>query len=289
MLDLVEDVRSNPTFDKLTIGDLLFAQYTCPLVEDTIRIWASTDYIVHVLSGRRTWHTPSGTWVAGPGQTLFFKKGACLVEQHREAGFCVLLFFLPDAFVRSVVHGLAGLVGATQSPSEDIAPILRVDEDMTLTGFFQSMRAYFAGAEKPHEALLRLKLQELIVSVLTGRKNPALAAYFQWIAAPHAPPLAPVMEANFRYNLSLDEFARLCHRSLSSFKREFREHYGAPPGKWLLARRLEHAASLLTTTDLSITEVVFECGFEDHSHFTKAFKERFGHPPSAVRGVPVRS
>jgi AraC-like DNA-binding protein len=289
MLDLVHAVRSDPTFDRLTIGDLLFAQYTCPLVEETVRIWASTDYIVHVLSGRRTWRTPSGSWTAGAGQTLFFKKGACLVEQHMEERFCVLLFFVPDAFVRSVVHELGSFAATARAPSEDIGPALPVDEDATLTAFFQSMRAYFSDGEKPHEALLRLKLQELIMGVLTGRKNPALAAYFRWMAAHRAPPLAPVMEANFRYNLSLDEFARLCHRSLSTFKREFRGHFGLAPGKWLHARRLEHAAALLKTTDLSVTEVVFECGFEDHSHFTKAFKEKFGHPPSAVRGAPVRT
>jgi AraC-like DNA-binding protein len=77
----------------------------------------------------------------------------------------------------------------------------------------------------------------------------------------------------------------MCHRSLSTFKREFRKHYGVSPGRWLLDRRLEHSASLLLTTEMSVTEVMLECGFEDLSHFSRAFKEKFGQAPSAYRGV----
>jgi transcriptional regulator GlxA family with amidase domain len=91
------------------------------------------------------------------------------------------------------------------------------------------------------------------------------------------------MEANFCYNLSLDEFARLCHRSLSSFKRDFKKHFNVSPGKWLLTRRLEYAALLLKNSDLNIAQIAFECGFEDVSHFSKAFKEKFGLSPINFR------
>jgi transcriptional regulator GlxA family with amidase domain len=98
------------------------------------------------------------------------------------------------------------------------------------------------------------------------------------------------MEANFCHNLQVEEFARMCHRSLSSFKREFQRHYGTTPGKWLLERRLDCSANLLRSTRMSVTEIAFECGFEEASHFSRAFKTRFGHAPSehrATSAVPV--
>ncbi len=85
--------------------------------------------------------------------------------------------------------------------------------------------------------------------------------------------------------LLFEAFAQMCHRSLSSFKREFRKHYGTSPGRWLLERGLERAASLLQTTGMSVTEIMFECGFEDLSHFSRAFKEKFGLSPSVYRGA----
>jgi AraC family transcriptional regulator, exoenzyme S synthesis regulatory protein ExsA len=91
------------------------------------------------------------------------------------------------------------------------------------------------------------------------------------------------MEANFRYNLSLEEYAKLCHRSLSSFKREFQAHFQESPGKWLLQKRLDYSAALLRGSRMNVTEVAFESGFEDVSHYSRVFKERFGIPPMAYR------
>jgi len=158
-----------------------------------------------------------------------------------------------------------------------------VENDVTLSAFLQSMRTYFSGKEKPSEPLLRLKLKELIVSVLTSGKNPALAAYFRTIGDADAPSVAEIMESNFRFNLSLDEYAKLCHRSLSSFKREFQTHFQEPPGKWLLRKRLDHSAALLRSSKMNVTEIAFESGFEDVSHFSRVFKQRFQVSPLAYR------
>ena len=91
------------------------------------------------------------------------------------------------------------------------------------------------------------------------------------------------MEANFRYNLSLEDYAKLCHRSLSSFKRDFQNHFQEAPGRWLLRKRLDYAASLLHNSNMNVSEVAFESGFENVSHFSRAFKERFKEPPNLYR------
>jgi transcriptional regulator GlxA family with amidase domain len=115
--------------------------------------------------------------------------------------------------------------------------------------------------------------------VLTSGANLELAAYFRRLGTSDAPSISEIMEANFRYHLSLEEYAKLCHRSLSSFKREFQAHFQTSPGQ----RRLDHSAHLLRTTPMNVTEVAFESGFQDVSHFSRAFKERFGAPPVAYR------
>lgn len=283
MLNLYESVRSNPSFNKLEIGDLLFAEYTCPVGAATLKQWSHSDYLIHVISGRKTWHTSDGAWPAEAGETLFFRKGAAMIEQFFEEDFCLLLFFIPDGFIKSTVRELAANLAESHPSGPPMKSAVRVENDVALSAFFQSMRAYFSGREKPSEPLLRLKLKELVVSILTGRSNRGLAAYFQSLAHGEAPSIAEIMEANFRFNLSLDEYAALSHRSLSSFKRDFQKQFQEPPGKWLLRRRLEYAAALLRSTTAPITEIVFESGFEDVSHFSRVFKERFKSSPSAYR------
>jgi len=289
MLNFYEGVRANPSYNKLEIGDLLFAEYTCGIGDEKLPLWTQSDYLVNVVTGRKTWHTSDGVWRAKPGETLFFKKGAAIVEQHFEVNFCLLMFFIPDDFVRSTVREIAGSLTAAPAGAAAIKSAVRVENDVGLSNFFQSMRTYFSGKEKPPEPLLRLKLKELIVSILTSGRNPALASYFRRVGEGTLPTVAEIMETNFRFNLSLEEYARLCHRSLSSFKRDFQNHFQEAPGKWLLRKRLDYSAALLRTSKLNVTEIAFESGFEDVSHFSRVFKERFNAPPMSYRQAGPRA
>ena len=87
------------------------------------------------------------------------------------------------------------------------------------------------------------------------------------------------MEANFFSNLSLDEFARLCARSLSAFKREFKNIFQTTPGKWLQEKRHEYSRYLLEISAFSIDEICEVSGFENRSHFIRVFKGKYGLTP----------
>lgn len=96
------------------------------------------------------------------------------------------------------------------------------------------------------------------------------------------------MLENFHYNLKLEEFARLCGRSLSVFKRDFDSLFNTTPFKWIKTKRLEYAKSLLIGSDLSVKQVCYECGFINNSHFVKSFKEKFKLPPYKFKKVNER-
>ena len=283
MLNALEAIRSDPAAKIFEVGGLVFAQFTCPAHEQPLGIWTQTDHFVHVLSGKSTWKTPAGICCATAGETMFFKKGAYIMPSHFEEQLCVELFFIPDSFVKETVLELAADLPAISNPVDWRELTIRVKKDVGLTAFFEAMTIYFAHSEKPPEALLKLKLKELLASVLVGRSNPDLSAYLRSIATSDRPAIPAIMETNFQHNLSIDEFARMCNRSVSSFKREFQKHYATSPGKWLLERRLQHSETLLQKTDMSVTEIAFHCGFEDLSHFSRAFKEKFGRSPSFHR------
>ncbi len=279
MLNAYDVIRGNPTAKRFEIGEMLFAQFTCPAHEEPLGIWSQTDHLVHVVSARSTWKTFTETWTVETGETVFFKKGAFVLPPHFEEDPCILIFFIPDAFIREAVLDLAADLQPISKPLDTRELVIRVNNDISLSAFFQSMLVYFAGDEKPPEALLNLKLKELLTSILISPGNPALSAYFRSLATCDAPPLPAIMEANFRHSLPLNAFAKMCHRSLSSFKREFRRVYGITPAKWLIGRRLQCAAQMLRTTSMSITEIALECGFEEPSHFSRTFKTKFGRSP----------
>jgi AraC-like DNA-binding protein len=282
MMNMYDEIRANLHFNKFAVGELLFVEYKCPIEQEAAGVWTPMDYFIHVLSGRKTWRTTDGTWTAEKGQTLFFKKGAAVVYQDFKDDFCVLVFFVSDNFIRDVVREVSGQLNRRDGDALHKAAI-EVNGDVTLEAYFQSMLAYFTGTAKPAETLLTLKLKELIVSILLGGNNPELAGYFQSLLKSAAPVLSQIMEANFCYNLAMEEFAKLSHRSLSTFKRDFRKYYNQSPGKWLVQKRLDYSAVLLKNPALNVSQVALDCGFEDLSHFSRAFKEKFGISPANYR------
>jgi AraC-like DNA-binding protein len=99
----------------------------------------------------------------------------------------------------------------------------------------------------------------------------------------HKPILHEIMEANYTFNLSLTEFAKIAHRSIATFKREFKENYHTTPGKWLTQKRLQHAQLLLNTSKKNVNEIAYDSGFENVTHFSRIFKEKFGFSPLQYR------
>jgi AraC family transcriptional regulator, exoenzyme S synthesis regulatory protein ExsA len=108
MINTYDTIRENLHFNKFTVGELLFVEYKCPIEEEAAGVWTPMDYFIHVLSGKKTWRTTDGTWIAEKGQTLFFKKGAAIVYQDFKDDFCVLVFFVSDNFIRDVVKEVSG-------------------------------------------------------------------------------------------------------------------------------------------------------------------------------------
>jgi len=283
MINTYEMIRADLHFNKFAVGELLFVEYKCPIEQEVAGVWTPVDFFVHVLSGKKTWRTTDGTWTAKKGQTLFFKKGAAVLHQDFKEDFCVLVFFVSDHFVRDVVREVSGQLSGPRDGEALRQAAIIVNGDVTLSAYFQSMLAYFTGTAKPADTLLTLKLKELIVSILLGGNNPELAGYFQSLLKSDTPPLSQIMEANFCYNLGLEDFAKLSHRSLSTFKRDFQKYYKQPPGKWLLQKRLDYSAVLLKNPAVNVSQAALDSGFEDLSHFSRAFKDKFGVSPASFR------
>ena len=81
-------------------------------------------------------------------------------------------------------------------------------------------------------------------------------------------------------DISMEEMANYTGRSLSTFKRDFRKCSTLSPREWLIQRRLEAARELIRKGGCKVSEICFEVGFKNLSHFSKAYKATYGIPPT---------
>ena len=63
-------------------------------------------------------------------------------------------------------------------------------------------------------------------------------------------------------------------------RRLFKQELGQTPGQYLTALRLEHAAGLLRSEGISVSEAAYRSGFEDALYFSRLFRKHMGIPPS---------
>ena len=94
---------------------------------------------------------------------------------------------------------------------------------------------------------------------------------------------AALMEANIEEPLSLDEIAVLVGVSRRQIERLFKRYVGQVPTRYYLDMRLRRSRELLLQTAMSIMEIAVACGFQSPPHFSKCYRNLFGHTPSAER------
>ena len=248
-------------------------------------MWSQYNYIFYVIDGRKIWHTAQGSYDLQKGSCVFIRKGASIIEQFFDSGFCLVLFFMPDEFL---CETLKTRTAPLRQHGIKYDPVIILNASETLNAFFVSMSVYFRDTKEPDQSLLELKFKELILTLADNPLNAELLSYFcSLLHEPQSVTLQRIMEDNFCFNLRLEQYAELSNRSLSAFKRDFQKQFNTTPGKWLLEKRLEHARQLLTVTNKTVSEAAFDSGFENPSHFSRSFKERFGLPPTAIKATPT--
>ena len=93
------------------------------------------------------------------------------------------------------------------------------------------------------------------------------------------------IDRDFAEDLDIASLARGALMSEGHFQRSFREAFGETPHAYLMTRRIERAATLLRTTDLTVTDVCMAVGSTSLGSFSARFSELMGVTPSAYRAT----
>ena len=88
---------------------------------------------------------------------------------------------------------------------------------------------------------------------------------------------------NYMDELRLAQMADIAGMSASAFSRFFKQHTGRNLSDYIIDIRLGYATRKLVDTSRSISEISFECGFNNLSNFNRIFKKKKGCSPSEFR------
>ncbi len=284
MINLHDVLKNFPALSRqLTCKGMLFTQYDCPQIEKAERFLVDCSFILYVISGRRIFHKNDQSWELKEGVCAFIKKGTHISEKPPGEGWCVMIFFMPDNFLKQLINENRNSLPLHHLPPSTIDHVLPLVVNELSQSFFTSMLPYFSQSLPPPEHLLELKFKELVLSLLSNKQNNHFLSYLHSLSNDQLPSIEEVMHNNYTFNLSLEEYAKLAYKSLPTFKREFKKLFNDSPARWVLNKRLTLASELLQNSPKSIGEICFQCGFENQAHFSRVFKEKTGLSPLQFR------
>jgi len=161
-----------------------------------------------------------------------------------------------------------------------IPELMVLGDHPLLDSLFDSLQPYFKLADALPVDIARFKVEEAIriLRAIDSSVDNQLGQFEE----PGKIDLVEFMEKNYMFNLPLEKFGYLTGRSLTTFKKDFEKTFKGSPGKWLTRKRLELAHYQIFEKKRKPSDVYFDVGFENLSHFSFAFKKQFGYNPTSA-------
>lgn len=244
-----------------------------------VRHWHSAIEIIHVVSGNLTVHLDDRTYEAKPGDIFLSNCGVIHGASPRDCVYQCMAFD-PD-FLRLGNEDCNRFLDGLLS-QEFVLPEKITDEDMRsiILQLIETMREEKSGF-RFHAIGLCAHLfaaameKELYTRAYVEDKNKQNIYRLKRVLK--------FVREHFKKDITLEEMAWESGLSTKYFCSFFKKLTGMTPVKYLLTYRVEHAARELVGSDNSITQIAYDCGFNDLSYFIKTFKEIKGVTPKQYR------
>jgi AraC-like DNA-binding protein len=134
--------------------------------------------------------------------------------------------------------------------------------------------------EPGYEVALRAKLLELMVYLSRAYTSTDTTEAHALLRVGN---VISALENDFSKDWKLDELLNIAHMSRSNLMRIFRKATGQTPIDYLVRLRIQKSMEMLRNTDLPITEIALEVGFNDSNYFTRSFRKVMSQTPRQYR------
>ncbi|MBF4519029.1 helix-turn-helix transcriptional regulator [Flavobacterium sp. ANB] len=223
------------------------------------------------------------------GSGFFMKRGSYLITDKVDdpnKGYESIIFFFSDEWLRSQVDNI--LENVNKNVSERKTPcrsdMVLLPADELMCALISQLKTCLTLNTDPKrlESILPLKIRELFQILISAPDGSYFEEQLRSLDTHLNPDLVRLMQSHYKENISLEQYAFLANYSLSTFKRKFSQTFKMNPGKWIMERRLEEAYNLLRS-EMNITEIAYEVGFETPAHFIASFKQKYKNTPKQLQ------
>ncbi|MDY8134767.1 AraC family transcriptional regulator [Aquimarina sp. 2201CG5-10] len=210
---------------------------------------------------------------AQKNQMLFLPKGLYMISDviPKNESFDAVVFFFDQEIIDEF------LINFEDTSLQEIKGVLTILYNQNLRLFVDSLLTLYKG--KHQNQFTKPKLLELLHLISISEEGQTFIHHLKALKSRERKNIKRFMSDNYHKPLDIEDYAYLTGRSISTFRRDFKSKFGISPKKWLIQKRLEKAAHLLIKKNDSVTDISTQVGYENTSHFIKAFHKKFNTSP----------
>ena len=200
-----------------------------------------------ILKGKKHVLLPEGECNLEPGDIYFFRKGNYIVSEifsEADKNYEALQIYFPDELISEFAEKHSEIF----RPSQPLKPgghYCIFKSSPLVKSALESFLPYFSYEHPYLKDVLKLKIQEILLNLMGQENGKELKAILLHSIPYDQCRLTDVMESNYTKPYRLEDFARLTCRSLTKFKKDFKETYRIPPKEWIHQKRLEKAKQMI--------------------------------------------
>lgn len=190
-----------------------------------------------------------------PGDIVVNRMGTVHSEKHSSDGSLIFFCFSCDNFPlkNGIYHNMWKMKSIIESISKE--------------SFNQKYK---------YNELISLKIAELVIHLDRASEDISSAQVTNLLYFKN------YIEENSMLQINMADLAKNAGYSYDHFRHLFKQNFGISPKNYLTDIRCSHALDMLKNSDLSCTDIAYECGFSDSSQMSKMLKNKYGMSPMQI-------
>ncbi|MBE6596345.1 MAG: helix-turn-helix transcriptional regulator [Ruminococcaceae bacterium] len=156
---------------------------------------------------------------------------------------------------------------------------IEVKDTEVLVGIFTELCSYYDTGMAQNEIIIQSLLLRLIY-ILSMKSSTSVIKHTEKSNNRETiERILEYIEKNLTSELTLERLAREARFSTIYFHKLFKASTGRTLHKYIEEQRIKKSINLLLSTDMTLTQIAYECGFSSQAYFSYAFKKRMGKTP----------
>ena len=255
-----------------TVDELSFAKYITHTPMSKSKVMMNSNALIYVTKGTKILHFSSQDRSIEAGDILFIKSGSYVMTEVLDEVYEGILFFYSDALLNDFIQKYSVEFDSCDCKED----IFIINGDKFLQNGLLSIMPYFDN-DNMDLNIVKLKFEEVFLNIVNSNKE--FVSFLKHIHKKGDNGFKSQVEQDFDKFDSIKDMAKHFKMSELNFRNRFKESFNTTPKKWILNKKLEKAKVLLEQSELNVSEVCHEIGFDNISWFIQSFKKEFGSTP----------